>query len=139
MKIWTLIGLGLANIVLVSATLYITNKKLKEILNNMTTQEERLQAANASMQSSLNTIQSGVNAVKEQNAQVLAQLQDLRNNNPDLDDEVAAIEQSAQATQDLANSISGDVTPPVEETPPEETPPEELPSDGVEPGTVAEF
>lgn len=70
----------------------------------MATQEERLRAIKAK----LDAIQTGVDKIQQQ-------LADLKANNPELDDEISAIEETAAAIDTDVNPAA--VPPPVEEPP----------------------
>ena len=78
------------------------NNLSRKVDEFMATQEERLRG----VKTKLDAIQSGVDTIQQQ-------LAELKANNPDIEDEIAAIEATAAA-------IDTDVNPVVEPPPPEE-------------------
>ncbi len=97
----------------------------------MNEQEKRLQDAAKKTNAALGEIKTGVDSIKTQNTSVLEQLAELKSNNPDLEDEVTAIEDAANQTQAIADSLKVPETPGAETTGGTDASPA-LPGDGGE-------
>ena len=116
LKEWTLIGLGLVNFGFTALVLWTINKNQKENKVMTKSQEQRMQESNAKTAQGLRDIQTGVEAIKSQGTTLQEQLRTLRENNPDLEDEVAGAEATAASIQQVADSLKVPEVPTEDET-----------------------
>ncbi len=134
MKLNVLLGLLIVGIGLLIYNLVKNNKSKKEIITIMGEQETRLGEQITGLETKIGNIQTGVDSLQATQLQMAEEIRVLRENNPDLEDEIARLESLNSQAGAVLTDIAGELPPVEPETPAEvptepEAPTEETPGE----------